>query len=65
MGQTRLPRRLLAAWVANSRPTGGTEMTYGRYLERKLKLANLLIEFSEWPKLAQDRSKWRALITAT
>ena len=33
-GQTRLPRRLLTAWVANSRPIGGTEMTYGRSQER-------------------------------
>ena len=52
MDKTRLPRRLLTAWVANSRPIGGIEMTYGRSLER-------------WSKLAQDRPKWRALITAT
>ena len=64
MDKTRLPRRLLTAWVANSRPNGGTEMTYGRSLERWLKHANLPIEFSEWSNLAQDRSKWRALITA-
>ena len=65
MGKTRLPRRLFTAWVANSRPIGGTEITYGRSLERWLKHANLPIEFSEWSKLAQDRPKWRALITAT
>ncbi len=65
MDKTRLPRRLLAAWVANSRPIGGTELTYGRSLERWLKRANLPIEFPEWSKLAQDRPKWRALITAT
>ena len=34
MDKTRLPRRLLTAWVENSRPIGGTEMTYGRSLER-------------------------------
>ncbi len=62
---TRLPRRLLTAWVANTRPIVGTEMTYGRSLERWLKHASLPIEFSEWSKLAQDRPKWRALITAT
>jgi hypothetical protein len=65
MDKTRRPRRLLTAWVANSRPIGGTEMTYGRSLERWLKHANLLIKFSEWSKLAHDPPKWRALITAT
>ena len=65
MGKTRLPRRLFTAWVANFRPIGGTEMPYGRSLERWLKHANLPIEFSEWSKLTQDRPKWRALITAT
>ena len=40
MDKTRLPRRLLTAWVANFRPTGGAEMTYGRSLERWLKYAN-------------------------
>ena len=64
-GQTRLPRRLLTAWVAKSRPIGGTEMTYGRSQERWLKHATLPIEFSEWSKLARNRPKWRALITAT
>ena len=48
---------------ANSRPVGGTEMTYGRSLERWLKHADLPTDFSEWSKLAQDRPKWRALIT--
>jgi hypothetical protein len=63
--KTRPPRRLpLTAWVANSRPIGGTEMTYGRSLERWLKHADLPTDFSEWSKLAQDRLKWRALITA-
>ncbi len=65
MDKTRLPRQLFTAWVANSRHFGGTEMTYGRSLERWLMHANLPIEFSEWSKLAQNRPKWRALITAT
>ncbi len=47
MDKTRLPRRLLTTWVANSRPIGGTEMTYGRSLERWLKHANLPIEISK------------------
>ncbi len=33
MNKTRLPRRLLTAWVENSRPIGGTEITYGSSLE--------------------------------
>ena len=64
MDKSRLPRRLFLAWVANSRPIGGTEMTYGRSLERWLKHADLPIDFSEWSRLAKDRPKWRALITA-
>ena len=64
MDKSRLPRRLLTAWVANSRPVGDTEMTYGRSLERWQKRADLPIDFSEWSRLAQDRPKWRALITA-
>ena len=52
MDKMRLPRRLLTAWVANFRPNGGTEMTYGRSLERWLKHANLPIEFSEWSNLS-------------
>ncbi len=65
MDKPRLPRRLLTAWVANIWPIGGTEMTYGRSLEQWLKHAYLPVEFSEWSKLAQDRPKWRALVTAT
>ena len=62
--KSRLPRRLPTAWVANSRPIGGTEMAFGRSLERRLKHADLPIDFSEWSRLAQDRPKWRALVTA-
>jgi hypothetical protein len=57
-----LPRRLLTAWVTNSRPIGDTEMTYGRSW---LKHADLPIIFFEWLKLAQDRPKLRAFIIAT
>jgi hypothetical protein len=39
-------------------------MTYGRSLEQLLERATLPIEFSGWSKLAQDRPKWRAIITA-
>jgi hypothetical protein len=40
-------------------------MTTGRSLEQWLKYASIPIELSEWSKLAQDRPKWRTLITAT
>jgi hypothetical protein len=65
MDKTRLLRRLLTAWVDDSWPTGGTEMTYGRSLERWLNRASHLLDFSEWSKLPKDRPKWRALITST
>ena len=36
--KSRLPRRLLTAWVRESRSEFGQEMSYGRSLERWLKL---------------------------
>ena len=37
MDKSRLPRRLLTAWVHEPRPEFGQEMSYGRSLERQLK----------------------------
>ena len=45
MDKTLLPRRFLTAWVAKSRPIGGTKMTYGRSLEQWSKRANPLLNF--------------------
>ena len=63
MDKSRLPRRLLTAWVREPRPEFGQEMSYGRSLERWLKLFDLPLRFTEWAPLAQDRAEWARLIT--
>ena len=63
MHKNSLPRRLLTAWIRESRPAFGQEMTYGRSLERWLKLFGLPLCYTEWATLAQDRAEWTRLIT--
>ena len=63
MDKSRLPRRLLTAWVREPRPEFGQEMSYGRSLERWLKLFGLPLRYTEWATLAQDRAEWARLIT--
>ena len=41
----------------------GQEMSYGRSLERWLKLFDLPLRYTEWATLAQDRAEWARLIT--
>ena len=55
----RLPRMLLTGWVANPRPIGCPQMTWGRTLKKALLCKDLPTEFAEWSKLAADRAKWR------
>ena len=38
-------------------------MSYGRSLERWLKLYGLRLCYTEWATLAQDRAEWARLIT--
>ena len=63
MDKSRLPRRLLTAWVREPRQEFGQEMSYGRSLERWLKLFDLPLRYTEWATLAQDRAEWARLIT--
>ena len=49
--------------VREPRPEFGQEMSYGRSLERWLKLFGLPLRYTEWATLAQDRAKWARLIT--
>ena len=63
MDKSRLPRRLLTAWVREPRSEFGQEMSYGRSMERWLKLFDLPLRFTEWATLAQDRAEWARLIT--
>ena len=48
MRKSRLPRRLLTAWVNAPRLAYGQEMTDGRALERWLKRFELPLRYTEW-----------------
>ena len=60
MPYERLPRRMLSAWVATTRPSGGQLMNYGRTVYKAM--AKMNIDAETWPTLADDRSAWRAAI---
>ena len=47
MDKSRLLRCLLTAWVREPRPEFGQEMSYGRSLERWLKLFGLPLRYTE------------------
>ena len=55
--ETRLPRRLLSAWVPHRRPIGSPSMTYGRSIFKALEMFR--IDKTRWPELAANRSAWR------
>jgi hypothetical protein len=63
MDKSRLPRRLLTAWVREPRPKFGQKMSYGHSLERWLKFFGITLRYTEWATLAQDRAEWARLIT--
>ena len=56
----RLPRRMLSAWVPQSRPRGAPPMTYGRSIDKALLDFN--IDRPSWPNLATDRAAWRSTL---
>ena len=64
MDKSRLPRRLLTAWVREPRPEFGQKMSYGHSLERWLKFFGITLRYTEWATLAQDRAEWARLIPA-
>jgi len=59
----RLPRKLLSSWVISNRPRGSPEFTYGRGLKKALCKAD--ISWHVWHELAQDRTKWKSLLSNT
>ena len=63
MDKSRLSRRLLTARVREPRPEFGQKISFGRSLERWLKLFGLPLRYTEWATLAQDRAEWARLIT--
>ena len=60
MDYTRLPRKMLSAWVRSKRPRGAPRFTYGRSLRKALKKAN--IDYQTWPAISEDRDEWRNII---
>jgi hypothetical protein len=59
MPLNRLPRMLLTGWVANPRPLGCPQMTWGRTLKKALSSKSLPTDFAAWRQLAADRCAWR------
>ena len=58
---SRVQRQLLTSWVAHSRPTGSSLMTFGRTLKKALLQCGQSPGFSVWSKVAADRVEWRKL----
>ena len=69
MPQSRLPRRMLTAWVDHLRPRGKSCYGYGHghWLNKELNAAGICTEkrtammgnYTSWVQLAQDRPSWR------
>ena len=58
--ETRLPRRMLSAWVPQRRPIGAPAMTYGRSIFKAL--AKFQLDTMRWHELAADRCAWREML---
>ena len=65
MPMSRAPRKLLTSWVANSRPIGCPQMTWGRTLKKALLCNGLSSEFTKWRDLAANRDEWRVICGST
>ena len=64
---TRLPRRLLTGWMAETRPIGRPYMTFGHTIRKALQRNNLPLSFpgeEGWGHMAQDRVMWRRMTNA-
>ena len=61
---SRVPRKLLASWVAKPRPVGSPQMTWGRALNKALRAAGVPCTFTKWRDLAAYRDQWRVLCGA-
>lgn len=60
MSKLRLPRKFISSWVANPRPKGRPQITYGQRLENVIKRKNL--DLKTWDQKALDREWWRSFI---
>ena len=62
MGPSRLPRKLITAWVREPRPRGCPQFTYGRGIYKALKKMDVAKE--EWYEKSQCRDDWREMINS-
>jgi len=62
MPMTRLPRKLLTSWIPKPRPPGHPFNDWHVSVHEALKAKAITTEFNQWSLLAQDRSRWVAMI---
>jgi crotonobetainyl-CoA:carnitine CoA-transferase CaiB-like acyl-CoA transferase len=62
MKYSRMPRWLLSCWVANPRPVGAPNFTYGRGVQAALEYAGLGEGDGRWVAQAGDREQWREML---
>jgi hypothetical protein len=62
MKYSRMPRWLLSCWVANPRPVGAPNFTYGRGVQAALEYAGLGEGDGRWVAQAGDREEWREML---
>ena len=55
-----LPRKMISSTVGSERPKGCPNLTYGQFLKKSLKKADVDIE--NWHVLSLDRDGWRDII---
>ena len=63
MNNSRLPKKFLTSWVQNPRPIGAPRMTYGRTLEKALKMAGISKDWAVWTTKAttEHGKEWRQM----
>ena len=61
MDNSRLPKKFLSSWVQHPRPVGAPRMTFGRTLEKALKMAGISKQWAVWTKMAKAEhgKEWR------
>ena len=60
MSNDRLPKKFITSWVANPKPKGRPQFTYGHGLEKDLK--SKFLDLDTWTTAVQDREKRRTII---
>ena len=56
-----MPRKMLTAWVAKPRRSGGQTLNWGRTVKKALIAHDIPIDFLTWREIASDRKVWRQI----